>query len=370
MPAVAVHWRSDVTYVGLTIYDTSVVNVARVRLDSAPNGEAHLLAVTCCSTAAPPFDSVFASAPVFNPVQNAVTVGTAPGDVSVNPVSHKAYVGLGTDSVAVIDVDNNALLGLVHVPLPNYWTAVNTVTNRVYVGSNPGGMGYVINGGTDALVDSFSVGASPYVAQMAVDEPRDRLYVPLTLCVGSPSCVNVDFLGVLDGATLALLDTVAIGQQGVGTAYNPTLNRIYVATFAGIVDTVKVIDATTLQVVDSIPVGGGAYAVAVNPTTGKVYVSNYNDKSVTIIDGATDAVLATVGLGSSSPNDLAVDATANLVYVAVSDNQFQFVIDGASDTVVRSILLDGYTTGVAAMPGLGPVLFTQFQQNAIKILRF
>jgi YVTN family beta-propeller protein len=110
--------------------------------------------------------------------------------------------------------------------------------------------------------------------------------------------------------------------------------------------------------------------VAVNPVTGKVYVATQSDHSVWIIDGATDAVITTVSLGFSTPNDLAVDTVANLVYVAVSDNQFQFVIDGASDTSVRAILLDGYATGVAVLPGQGPVLYTQFNQSILKILRF
>ena len=111
------------------------------------------------------------------------------------------------------------------------------------------------------------------------------------------------------------------------------------------------------------------YAVATNPVTGKVYITNSGDHTVSVIDGATNSVSATVSLGFSSPNDIAVDTIANLVYVAVSDNAFQFVIDGAGNTV-RAILLDGYTTGVAVTPARGPVVFTQFNQNAAKILRF
>jgi len=373
MPAVQVHWRLEQNYPGLTILDTAVFNQVKVRLDSAPSGQTQVTAVTCCTTAQPPFDSLFGAAYVYNPVQIPVTVGTAPGDVSVNPVTQRAYVALGTDSVAVVDVNTGSLLTRIPVPLPSYWTAVNTVTDRVYVGSNSASRGYMIDAGINAVVDSFDVGSAFFVAQMAVDEARNRLYVPMQLCVGAAACVDVQFLGVLDGSSpQTLIDTVPIIHQGVGTAYNPTSNRIYVATSSGTADTVRVIDATTLQVVDSIAVGGGAYAVAVNPVTGKVYVATQSDHSVWIIDGATDAVITTVSLGFSTPNDLAVDTVANLVYVAVSDNQFQFVIDGADDTSVRAILLDGYATGVAVLPGQGggPVLYTQFNQNILKILRF
>ena len=358
MPTKVVHWRVDpLIYPGLTILDTSVVNQVKVRLDSGSNTQ--VTAVTCCTTAQPPFDTLFENASVTNPAQVSVSVGTSPGDVSVNPVTKRAYVGLFTDSIAVVDLNSDALLTRIHVGNPTYWTGVNTATNRVYAGSNVGVV-YAIDGFANAVVDSFTIGAPAPVAQMAVDEVHNRLYVPL----------SGPYLGVVDGITLARIDSVFILHPGAATAYNPNLNRIYVATPTGTTDTVRVIDATSLAVVDSIPVGVGVFAIAVNPVTGKVYVTNASDQTVTVIDGNTDAVLTTITLGFQTPQDIAIDTVANLVYVAESGNLFHLVIDGATDATVESILLDSYTSGVGAMPGRGPVVYTEPGLNAVRILHF
>ena len=104
------------------------------------------------------------------------------------------------------------------------------------------------------------------------------------------------------------------------------------------------------EIVATIPVGSDPVGVAVDPNTHTVYVTDSGDDSVTVIDGATDSVTATISLpsnitGSPSPNGIAVDPATDLVYVVVddlgtnSDSPALAVLSGASGALLHVIKL-------------------------------
>jgi YVTN family beta-propeller protein len=93
-------------------------------------------------------------------------------------------------------------------------------------------------------------------------------------------------------------------------AVNPVTNRIYVANFDS--GNVTVIDGATNVVTATLAAGGGA--LAINPVTNKIYLaSNSGIGNVVIIDGATNTSTA---VPAGSPIPLAVDVATNRVYVA------------------------------------------------------
>lgn len=62
----------------------------------------------------------------------------------------------------------------------------------------------------------------------------------------------------------------------------------------------------------SIPVAMNPYSAAVNPTTDRVYIANSN--SVTVVDGATEGVVATIPLADDPTgviNSIGVNAATN-----------------------------------------------------------
>src|SRR5260370_16735465 len=63
-----------------------------------------------------------------------------------------------------------------------------------------------------------------------------------------------------------------------------------------------------------IPVGSYPRSVVVNPVTNRVYVTNNGDTTVSVIDGSTNKVVATLTLGLS-PNGILLDITTNTVYL-------------------------------------------------------
>jgi YVTN family beta-propeller protein len=62
----------------------------------------------------------------------------------------------------------------------------------------------------------------------------------------------------------------------------------------------------------------GSTRAAVNPTTSTIYASNYRSHTVSVIDGPSKSVVATVAVGSN-PLGLAVDSARDRIYV---DEQF------------------------------------------------
>jgi YVTN family beta-propeller protein len=65
----------------------------------------------------------------------------------------------------------------------------------------------------------------------------------------------------------------------------------------------------------NISTGKQPMAVAVNETTNKAYVVHHNDNSVTVVDGKTLGVVATIKTGAG-PEAIAVNPVTNRVYVA------------------------------------------------------
>jgi YVTN family beta-propeller protein len=99
--------------------------------------------------------------------------------------------------------------------------------------------------------------------------------------------------------------------------------------------------ASPLFASTTITVGTGAMFLAVNSTTNRIYVSNTISNTISVIDGGSNTVIATVPL-SVSPDGIVVNPTTNMVYVAAPLTGDVVVIDGSSNTVVTTI------TGVGA----------------------
>ncbi len=79
---------------------------------------------------------------------------------------------------------------------------------------------------------------------------------------------------------------------------------------------VSVIDTATNTVVATVPVGSGPFGLEVTPDGAFVYVANVGSNSVSVIDTATNAVMATVPVGDF-PRAVALTPPGAFVYVAI-----------------------------------------------------
>ncbi len=153
------------------------------------------------------------------------------------------------------------------------------------------------------------------------------------------------WLTVINGATNTVASTVLQQNNLTALAVDETTNTVYASNAAQNLLTVigEPVTPTSPQGTQwmteaSVMVGGSPGPVAVNPVTDMVYVGNTASDSVTVVNGATNAVATTIPL-TAEPTGLAVNAAgtppANLVYVA--EPTAVAVINGATNTVTGTV---------------------------------
>jgi len=81
-----------------------------------------------------------------------------------------------------------------------------------------------------------------------------------------------------------------------------------------------------------VPVGTAPTGIALNITTNLIYVSNTGSNTVSVIDGATNAVIKTLSVGNQ-PTTVVLYAPANLIYAYNAGDATLSVIDGNTNTV-------------------------------------
>ncbi|HEY4846896.1 MAG TPA: YncE family protein [Methylocella sp.] len=118
-------------------------------------------------------------------------------------------------------------------------------------------------------------------------------------------------------------------------------------------NTVSVIDAATNTVVATVPVGNTPFGVAVTLDGTRVYTANSSQDgsppTVSVIDTASNTVVATVGVGKL-PFGIAVTPDGKHAYVTNYGDDTVSVIDTASNTVTATVGVGSSPFGVAVTP--------------------
>jgi len=79
---------------------------------------------------------------------------------------------------------------------------------------------------------------------------------------------------------------------------------------------------------------------AVNTSTNAIYVANFNDNTVTVIDGLTNTVVTTIipAGGSPFPTGIGVNSLNNSIYVAEFNSDIVTIIDGVTNMVTQAVI--------------------------------
>jgi YVTN family beta-propeller protein len=176
-------------------------------------------------------------------------------------------------------------------------------------------------------------------------------------------------------ATVRAIRTLALRSVGGVLVTVALAHPAAAAPFAyipnGQTGAVSIIDLATNLVVATVPVGLGPSGVAANTLGTRVYVLNALDNTVSVIDAATRTVMATVPVGElgGSAAGLALNREATRVYVANTQDNTLSVLDTASDTLLGApIAVGNGPLGVAVSPSGAFVYVTNSRGESLSIV--
>jgi YVTN family beta-propeller protein len=265
--------------------------------------------------------------------------GDRPGSLCYNPRYDKVYCGNFDRWLQVIDAETQQPLGRVSVPDWPGLLACDPGTGQMFIGSSYGDIVSILDGANDSIVaqvplkngDATAVLFNPLDGLVYVSNDNYRVYI-------------------IDPALRQVVDSVAVPGAVSGLCLNFTHNKLYVPCldYDGDDQFVEVVDCVTRSVVTQVPVGPYfPQAICYNYVNDKAYCAtqgsypNY-DSAVTVIDGATDEVVASVSVGSY-PCDLSYSPAGNRVFCANRKGRSVTIIDGAGNGVIAKTSICGTT---------------------------
>jgi DNA-binding beta-propeller fold protein YncE len=170
------------------------------------------------------------------------------------------------------------------------------------------------------LTTSTPLGAPDRWDYVVFDAPTQRVYI-----------AHSDRLAVLDAASGALVGQVlGIAGGTHGTGVSATNGQGF--TDDGKAGLAVAFDLKTLQILKQIPANADADAIAVDAATGHIFVIEGDPGAITVIDPATDGIVATIKGGEKM--EYATSDDHGFVYVAGEEKRDLLKIDAHTNAVV------------------------------------
>ncbi|TAK33738.1 MAG: YncE family protein [Chloroflexota bacterium] len=294
-------------------------------------------------------------------VVSTITVGASPDGVAVNPTTNLVYVAnSGSNSVSVINGTTRAVVATIAVGTNPKGVAANPNTNRIYVTNLDSNNVSVIDGASNAVAATVAVGTHPF--GVAVNPTTNRIYV------GNADSNSVS---VIDGSSNTVLSTISFAAGPAGIAVNPATNRIYVIT-TGAAGVLSVIDGSNNSVITTLASGSNSAQVTVNPVTNRFYVTNTMIGNVSVFDGANNTFLVAIPLGPvpTGSAGVGVNPTTNHIYATTfsEGTNSVSVIDGASNAILATLPGIGGSGNVAANPATNTIYVTTPELNDVAVI--
>ncbi len=224
------------------------------------------------------------------------------------------------------------LLALVVLPFSSAEGSPLITSIEPAIAPSSGGTVVTINGIGFAGVNAVNFGNTP---AMSFNVMTDNV-ITATTPAHIPQVVSVSVLTSTESSPLT--SDCYFTFQGSRT--------IYLANCA--VNTFSVIDAATDTVIATPTVGSQPNALASLPDGTKVYIANFNDGTVSVIDAATQTVTSSITLGGT-PNATAITPDGAKAYVVNLIDNNVGVIDIATNTAT-SIAVGDLPVTVAIIP--------------------
>src|SRR6185369_1873741 len=158
---------------------------------------------------------------------------------------------------------------------------------------------------------------------MKIHSPDGSLRSSLTSLLSNPSAI-LGPLGYVFAIALAIMVTPAL-------AFGP---KAYIGNYKD--NSVSVIDTATNRVVATVAVVAGPHGMGITPDGRRVFVSGDNASGVSVIDTASDQVIQVIEVGKA-PHGMALTPDGNLLLVGVYGEGKVAFVDVASNAVVATV---------------------------------
>ena len=170
---------------------------------------------------------------------------------------------------------------------------------------------------------------------------------------------------VVSPTTGEVIATLSGGSEFDGAAVDTVTGNIYTPEGTG-VNSVEVSSGSSYSPVGFVQVGVDPEAVVFDPANGDLYVANTGSNNVSVIDGETDQVTASIAVGgeSSGPTDLTLDSATGNLYVTGNFNSAT-VVDTLTNRVIDNLSLGSYGTGMTFDPQNGELYVPNDSQDTL-----
>ena len=181
------------------------------------------------------------------------------------------------------------------------------------------------------------------------------------------SSIGSNTVTVFDTETSTPVGTpITVGNGPFGVASTPDGRFVYVANVTA--GTVSVIDPATNSVVATVSVGTSPWGVAVSPDAKFAYVANHGSNNVSVISTATNTVVATVPVGLG-PFGVAVTPNGQSAFVVNNGSNNVSVINTGTNTVVSvPVTVGNQPQGVAVSPNGQFAYVTNLTNSTLSVI--
>jgi YVTN family beta-propeller protein len=160
-------------------------------------------------------------------------------------------------------------------------------------------------------------------------------------------------------------------QDPYDVAVSPIKNVLYVTNLR--YDTVSVIDGATDKLLADIRVGNNPEGVSARSDRNMIYVANSGSNTVSVIDGAKNRVLSNITVGLN-PTDVATDdieeGLDSFVFVANTDSNTVSVIDARVNKVISNITVGDQPGSIILNPVVNRLYVTNSESNTVSVIDY
>lgn len=238
-------------------------------------------------------------------------VGYAPGAIERDPTRNKVYAACYFGEVAVIDGARDRVVGRIAVGREPSDLCFNPGDGRLWCVNSGGNDVTVVDCATDSVRATVAVGRGPLA--LACGAAGGRVY-----CANSGRASIDSTVSVIDPTDCRVVSTAQAGWWPVALSYSPAGNRVYCAC-GGSKQNFVVLDCAGDSVVDRLTVPGTQCAIACDPGSDRVYCVSADSNCVTVVDGATNKVEATIRVGDTPTAVLCIPELDRVVVANTRD---------------------------------------------------